>query len=153
MYIFNEQTFADMTSLAILRNFTSIPLHIVCGIVMGHFIALDKFSKTKGKKLLCLLASFLVPLAIHSIYNIFFSVILMDANTILSLLIVIAFILSIYFIGVTTIFKTSKLNNIFINNGVFKKPYTFLMRKNDYIYSKFRRLLWCQMLITKIYMK
>ena len=141
MYIFNEQTFADMTSLAILRNFTSIPLHIVCGIVMGHFIALDKFSKTKGKKLLCLLASFLVPLAIHSIYNIFFSVILMDANTILSLLIVIAFILSIYFIGVTTIFKTSKLNNIFVNNGVFKKPYTFLMRKNDYIYSKFRRLL------------
>ena len=141
MYIFHEQTFADMTSLAILRNFTSIPLHIVCGIVMGHFIALDKFSKTKGKKLLCLLASFLVPLAIHSIYNIFFSVILMDANTILSLLIVIAFILSIYFIGVTTIFKTSKLNNIFVNNGVFKKPYTFLMRKNDYIYSKFRRLL------------
>lgn len=141
MYIFNEQTFADMTSLAILRNFTSIPLHIVCGIVMGHFIALDKFSKKKGKKLLCLLASFLVPLTIHSIYNIFFSVILMDANTILSLLIVIAFILSIYFIGVTTIFKTSKLNNIFINNGVFKKPYTFLMRKNDYIYSKLRRLL------------
>jgi len=136
-----------------LRNFTSIPLHIVCGIVMGHFIELDKFSKSKSKKIICLLASFFVPLAIHSIYNIFFSVILMDANTILSLLIVITFILSIYFIGVSVIFKTSKLNTIFITNGIFKKPYTFLMRKNDYIYSKLRRILWFQMLIIKIYMK
>jgi len=153
IYIFQEQTFADMTSLAMLRNFTSIPLHIVCGIVMGHFIALDKFSKSKSKKIIFLLASFFVPLAIHSIYNIFFSVILMDANTILSLLIVITFILSIYFIGVSVIFKTSKLNTIFITNGIFKKPYTFLMRKNDYIYSKLRRILWFQMLIIKIYMK
>ena len=141
MYIFNEQTFADMTTLAILRNFTSIPLHIVCGIVMGHFIALDKFSKTKTRKMACLLGSFLVPLAIHSIYNIFFSVILMDTNTMFSILMVIVFILSTYFIGVFTIFKTASLNNTFINNGIYSKHYNFLMRKNDYIYSKLRRLL------------
>ena len=29
----------------------------------------------------------------------------------------------------------------FINNGIYSKHYNFLMRKNDYIYSKFRRLL------------
>lgn len=140
MYVFNEQTFADMTSLAVLRNFTSIPLHVVCGIVMGFFVSLQKFSKTKKRKFLSLVLSFIAPLTVHSIYNIFFSVILLETNSFLSVMIVILFILSIYCIGVVTIFKTSNLNHIYSINGTYPKRYSFLMKRYDYVYRKLRRL-------------
>ena len=139
MYVFREQTFADMTSLAILRNFTSIPLHLVCGITMGHFVSLQKFSKTNKRKLLYLLLSLFIPTLIHTIYNVFFSVVLMDATSIVTLIIVILFVLSIYFIGVLFILKTNKLNNIFINNGYYDKRHSFLMRKNDFVYDNLER--------------
>ena len=142
MYVFREPTFAEMTSLAILRNFTSIPLHIVCGVVMGYFISLQKFSKTRGRKLLYLLASLFVPTLVHTIYNVFFSVILIDvANvSIITLILIILFVLAIYFVGVMFILKTNSLNVTFINNGYYSKHYKFLMRKNDYIYEKMRRM-------------
>ena len=140
MYVFREQTFSEMTSLAILRNFTSIPLHLVCGVVMGYFISLQKFSKTKGRKLLNLFLSLFIPTMIHTIYNVFFSIVLMDPTSMVTIIIVILFILSIYFIGVMVILKTSALNNIFINNGYYNKHYKFLMRKNDYVYENMRRI-------------
>jgi RsiW-degrading membrane proteinase PrsW (M82 family) len=142
MYVFREPTFAEMTSLAILRNFTSIPLHIVCGVVMGYFVSLQKFSKTKGRKLLYLLASLFIPTLVHTIYNVFFSIILIDATntSIITLILIILFVLSIYFVGVMFILKTNKLNVTFINNGYYPKHYKFLMRKNDYIYEKMRRM-------------
>ena len=141
MYVFREPTFSEMTSLAILRNFTSIPLHIVCGVIMGYFISLQKFSKTKKRKFLNLLASLFAPTLVHTIYNVFFSMILMDySNNILVLLIIIVFVLSIYFIGVMFIIKTNNLNKIFITNGYYNKHYKFLMRKNDYVYDNLRRM-------------
>ena len=140
MYVFREQTFADMTSLAILRNFTSIPLHIVCGVAMGYFISLQKFSKSKGRKVVNLLGSLFVPTLIHTVYNVFFSIILMDTSSIVTLLIVILFVLSIYFIGVMFILRTNALNNIFITNGYYSKHYKFLMRKNDYVYDKMEKM-------------
>ena len=140
MYVFREPTFSDMTSLAILRNFTSIPLHIVCGVVMGYFVSLQKFSRTKGRKWLNLLFSLFIPTLIHTTYNVFFSIVLMDVSSIVTIIVVILFVLSIYFIGVMVILKTSALNNIFINNGYYNKHYKFLMRKNDYIYEKLRRI-------------
>ena len=153
MYVFKEQTFSEMTSLAILRNFTSIPLHIVCGIVMGYFVSLQKFSRTKKRKFLNLLLSLFIPTLIHTIYNVFFSIILMDPTSVVTLVVVIIFILSIYFIGVLVILKTNALNNIFINNGYYDKHYKFLMRKNDFVYENLRRITWYQMLTMKIYIK
>ena len=141
MYVFREPTFSEMTSLAILRNFTSIPLHIVCGVIMGYFISLQKFSKTKKRKVLNLIASLFIPTLVHTIYNVFFSIVLMDySSSIFILIIIILFVLSIYFIGVMFILKTSSLNKIFINNGYYNKHYRFLMRKNDYVYEDLRRI-------------
>ena len=141
LYVFREPTFSEMTSLAILRNFTSIPLHIVCGVVMGYFISLQKFSKTKFRKITNLIGSLFIPTLVHTIYNVFFSMILMDySNNILILLIIILFVLSIYFVGVLFILKTNSLNKIFINNGYYSKHYRFLMRKNDYVYDNLRRM-------------
>ena len=154
LYVFREPTFSEMTSLAILRNFTSIPLHIVCGIIMGYFISLQKFSKTRKRKLLYLVLSLFIPTLVHTIYNVFFSVVLMDySSSILVLFIIILFVLSIYFVGVLFILKTNNLNKIFINNGYYNKHYKFLMRKNDYVYEQLRRMTWYQTHIIKIYLK
>ena len=141
MYVFSESSYDSMTSLATLRNFTAIPLHIACGIVMGYFVSLEKFSKNKVCKFKNMLLALLIPTLIHTIYNIFFSIVSMpDSSTFqYGLIIVILFVLSIYFIGIMFIYKTSNLNKIFINNGFYPKRYRYLMRKNEFIYKESRR--------------
>ena len=52
MYVFKEITFIEQSSLALTRTFTAIPLHLVCGIIMGYYIALEKFSRKKRYKIL-----------------------------------------------------------------------------------------------------
>lgn len=139
IYVFNEGTYADMTSLAILRNFTSIPLHLVCGVTMGHFVSLEKFSKTKKMKIVNLILSVFVPVLIHSLYNTFFSMVSISNGSLTSTFIILFFILSIYFVGIYFIYKTSKLNSIFIRNGEYKKKYRYLMTKDDYLIKERRR--------------
>ena len=73
MYVFNEPSYQDMTSLAVLRNITTIPLHLVCGIAMGYYVAIERFSKTKFQKIRKISKSILIPTFIHAVYNSFFS--------------------------------------------------------------------------------
>ena len=141
IYVFNEGTYADMTSLAILRNFTSIPLHIVCGVTMGHFISLEKFSKKKSMKIVNLLLSLSVPVLIHALYNTFFSMVSISNGSMTSTALILLFILSIYFVGVFFIYKTTKLNEIYVKNLEYKKGYRYLMTKNDYLLKESRRYI------------
>ena len=136
MYVFSENSYSGMTSLAILRNFTSIPLHITCGIAMGYFVSLEKFSKTKKKKFINMFLSLLIPTAIHSVYNVFFSIVSLSDVTSVSVLPIILFVISIYFVGILFINKTSALNRIFVHNGLYPKKYSYLMRKNEFVYSR-----------------
>jgi len=53
--------------VALLRIYTAIPLHAICGISMGYFIY--NYKKTKNK--LFLLLSILIPLMIHGSYDYF----------------------------------------------------------------------------------
>ena len=136
MYVFNESTYADMTSLAILRNFTSIPLHIACGIAMGHFVSLEKFSKVKKWKFINLVLAMAVPIFIHTVYNSFFSIASLSNGTVLSVVIILIFVLSVYFVGVMFIYKTHKLNKIFITNGDYPKRYRYLLNKFEFETNK-----------------
>lgn len=140
MYVFTESTYQDMTSLAVLRNFTAIPLHITCGIVMGYFISLEKFSKNRKKKFTNMICALFVPTMIHSVYNIFFSVVSFTNASTVSVFTIILFILSIYFIGIMFILKINSLNKVFINNGYYPEQYKYLMRKNEFSYFQSRRL-------------
>ena len=140
MYVLNEETFADMTSLAVLRNFTSVPLHIVCGISMGYFISIEKFSKVKTKKVINLLLAFIIPTLIHTVYNTFFSISSLSSESLIVAFIVLLFVLSIYFIGIMFIYKTYKLNKIFITNGTYPKKYSHLLIKSEFLYKESRRL-------------
>ncbi len=133
-YVFSEPDFESMKSLAILRDFTTIPLHLVCGIIMGHFVAIERFSKTKIYKVRKITNSLLMPTIVHSIYNVFFSIILLlFRNSSFLLLIVLIFILSVYALGIIFIKKTVKLNEVFISNGTYPKNYNYLMTKKDFI--------------------
>jgi RsiW-degrading membrane proteinase PrsW (M82 family) len=123
-----------MSSLALLRNFTTIPLHIACGIVMGYYMSISKFSRHKKKKYILLLKGLLIPMVIHTTYNIFFSIV-SDTNgsTMYNLLLISLFVLSIYLIGILYIIKINTLNKIFINNRIYPKRFRFLMNKREYI--------------------
>ncbi len=139
MYVFSEPSYNDMTSLAILRNFTAIPLHVACGIVMGYFVSLEKFSKTRSNKLRNMIKALFMPTLIHTIYNVFFSVVSLSNTSSSSMFIVILFVLSIYFIGIMFIYKTYSLNKIFVSNGNYPRKFKFLMRRNEFIYKESRK--------------
>ena len=139
MYVFSEPSYNDMTSLAILRNFTAIPLHVACGIVMGYFVSLEKFSKTRSNKLKNMIKALFMPTLIHTIYNVFFSVVSLSNISSSSMFIVILFVLSIYFIGIMFIYKTYSLNKIFVSNGNYPRKFKFLMRRNEFIYKESRK--------------
>ena len=134
LYVIKEDTYTMMSSLALLRNFTTIPLHIACGIVMGYYMSISKFSRHKNKKYLLLLKGLLIPMVIHTTYNIFFSIV-SDTNgsTMYNLLLISLFVLSIYLIGILYIIKINTLNKIFINNRIYPKRFRFLMNKREYI--------------------
>ena len=133
LYVIKEDSYTVMSSLALLRNFTTIPLHITCGIVMGYHMSISKFSRTKEKKYTLLLKGLLIPMLIHTTYNIFFSII-SDTNgtSMYNLLLISLFVLSIYLIGILYIVKTNDLNKIFINNRIYPKRFRFLMNKREY---------------------
>ncbi|MBR3116831.1 MAG: PrsW family intramembrane metalloprotease [Bacilli bacterium] len=139
MYVFSEKTYGDMSSLAVLRNFTSIPLHVVCGIAMGYFLSLSKFSKVKSKKIINMVLALFIPIFIHTIYNVFFSKINVSEGNMSAIVVILLFVLSIYSVGIVFIMKTNILNKIFINNGVYSKKKAYLMTKNEFILRESRR--------------
>ena len=133
MYVFKELTLESMSSLALLRAFTSIPLHLVCGIIMGYYIALEKFSKTKKYKIKELFKSMLFPIIIHSTYNliIIYSKTFIN-NQILVTFLILAFLINIYIIGYLYIRKNMRLNEKFIKNRKYPGKYNFLMNKREF---------------------
>lgn len=134
LYVIKEDSYTVMSSLALLRNFTTIPLHITCGIVMGYYMSISKFSRSKEKKYSLLVKGLIIPMIIHTTYNIFFSIISDTNSTMMyNLLIISLFVLSIYLIGILYIVKINDLNKIFINNRIYPKKFRFLMNKREYI--------------------
>ena len=85
-YVFSHE--GQEIQVAILRMFTAIPLHAVCGVILGYFVGLAKFSK--NSKPLIYKGLFLAVL-IHALYNYF---IFFGQGFIFSILVV---IVSIYY--------------------------------------------------------
>ena len=55
-------------STAINRMFTAIPLHAVCGVILGYFVGLAKFSEDKRP---LLYKGLFLAVLIHALYNYF----------------------------------------------------------------------------------
>jgi len=65
-YVFNHP--GQEMQVAIMRMFTAIPLHAVCGVILGYFVGLAKF--TDNSKPLLYKGLFLATL-VHGLYNYF----------------------------------------------------------------------------------
>ena len=136
MYVLSEGTFGDMTSLAVLRNLTAIPLHLTCGISMGYFVSLEKFSKNRRRKVINMALALVIPTIIHTIYNVFFSVVSFSNTTVTSIIVIVLFVLSIYFIGIMFVLRTNALNKVFVRNGLYPKKYSYLMIKSEFVFKE-----------------
>lgn len=139
MYVFKEITFMEQSALALSRTFTAIPLHLVCGIVMGYYIALEKFSKKKRYKILELIKSISIPILIHSIYNIILTFLpIITNNSKIIQFSIILYIISVYIIGIIYIRKNIKLNELYVKNKKYPEKYNFLMHKPEF-YKKLKK--------------
>ena len=139
MYAFSESTVTKSISLALIRDFTTIPLHVICGIVIGYFMSLSSFSKDKTKKYINLALSLILPGMIHGTYNFFMgtfknydnyiSVLFFETLPILLIMII------LIYIAVKLSKKNKYLNDIYVANGTYDKKYEYLMTKEEYYKS------------------
>ena len=72
-YVSFETTIESMKSLAVVRSFTTVPLHLMCGIAMGYFMGREKFSWGTGKRIFYLLMCLIFPTFLHFTYNFTFT--------------------------------------------------------------------------------
>ena len=143
MYAFSESTVANSISLALMRDFTTIPLHVICGIVIGYFLSLSYFSKTKKKKYVNIVLALLVSSFIHGTFNNLMTLLstinVSDNDSVkmmlfimlpLLIIMVVLFIVAIKFIN-----KSVKLNDIFVNNLEYDDKYAYLMTSKEFLLS------------------
>ena len=71
-YVFSGETQQDSIDIAFLRAFSAIPLHALCGVIMGIFFGLAVFSDRNNQRNLFLALS--VPIFIHGSYNFILSI-------------------------------------------------------------------------------
>ena len=65
-YVFNHP--GQEIQVAIMRMFTAIPLHAVCGIILGYFVGLAKFSDNSRP---LLYKGLFLATIVHGLYNYF----------------------------------------------------------------------------------
>ena len=140
MYAFSESTVSSSISLALMRDFTTIPLHVICGVVIGYFMSLASFSMDSKKRWINYILAFVISSLIHGTFNLamdilsklnidFDSTVQVLFLNILPLLII---MVGLFYIATKFSKKTVELNEIFINNKPYEKKYCYLMNKNEY---------------------
>ena len=154
MYAFSESTVTNSIVLAILRDFTTIPLHVICGIIIGYFMSLSNFSKDKKNKYKNLFLAVLIPSLVHGTYYLILGIIgSYDSMLLIMLLQVIPILLVIFslvYIAKSIIEKAFYLNNVYVNNKEYIKQYNYLMNNEEYFNSEFRNKRLSMYIKTKI---
>lgn len=147
MYAFSESTIQESISLSIMRDITTIPLHVICGIIIGYFLSLSSFSKDKERKYINILLALLLSGALHGTFNSLMNllgnlninynnsvqVILLEALPLILIMIAL-FIVAVKFI------KTNiKLNEVYMENKEYDIKHKYLMTYDEYMNSNDRR--------------
>lgn len=128
-YVSFETTIESMKSLAVLRSFTTVPLHLICGISMGYFMGREKFSWGTRSRTFYLIMCLVFPTFLHFTYNFTLANIVNKfGDTNILMLMIMLFFIPFYIIAIIFINKTKVLNNKFINNEKYKN----LMTKEEY---------------------
>ena len=129
IYVFNEPNIESMKSLAVLRGITTVPLHFMCGIAMGYYVGMEKFSWGTKRRTFYLLMALIMPVFLHTIYNFTFTNIvnkLMDNVMLVPMIII--FFMPFYIIAAIYYNKTVNMNEKFIKN----EKYKHLMTNEEY---------------------
>ena len=146
MYAFSESTINDSISLALMRDFTTVPLHVICGIVIGYFMSLGSFSKSKDKKIINFSLAIVVPSLIHGSFNFlmnFLGNLKIDYNNSIQVLLfeilpLLVIMISLFYLAAKVSKKALSLNKTFINNEQYDKKHNYLMTNEEYLYSSVR---------------
>ena len=146
MYAFSESTVTDSIGLALMRDFTTIPLHVICGIIIGYFLSLSNFSKKKSRKIINIIFAIVIPTIVHGTFN--FTMTLLgnldiDASSFLQLFLsqtlpILVFMIILFYLAIKFSRKTVVLNDAFINGYEYDKKYSYLMTKEEYYKSSGR---------------
>ena len=147
MYAFSESTISNSISLALMRDFTTIPLHVICGIVIGYFVSLGNFSKNKTKKYVNFLLAIVIATIIHGTFNNLMSllgVINVDYDNglqiiLFQLLPLVLIMVGLFAIAIKFAKKSIALNDIYIKNLPYDKKHNYLMTYNEYLESSTRK--------------
>lgn len=148
MYAFSENTIQNSISLSLTRDFTAVPLHVVCGIIAGYFISLANFSKVKKKRWLNIFLAFLIPTVIHGTYNLLINVLsLLNVNYesnvsvfFMSVLPLIIIMIGLFVIAFKFVKKTVYYDTIYENNGVYDGNHKYLMNAGEYALSNLKSI-------------
>ena len=143
MYAFSESTVTESITLALMRDFTTIPLHVICGVVIGYFLSLSSFSKDIKHKIINIIFAITVSTLIHGTFNNLMTLLSdIEVNpdrslqillfTILPLVIIMIVLL---IISIKYINKTLELNEIYIHNQKYDNKYKYLMVYDDFLSS------------------
>ncbi len=137
MYAFNENTFVDSISLALVRDITTIPVHVICGVLMGYFLSLSKFAKSKIIKISNIFLGLGIAFLTHGSYNYFLGKLPTTTRSLLAYIVFIIipiffFVLMLFIFSKKIIKKSQDLNKIFIENKKYSKIYSFLHTKKTY---------------------
>ena len=129
LYVFNESTLSSMQSLAVLRGVTTVPLHLFCGIVMGYYMGVEKFSWGTKRRIITLMKCLLVPTFIHFAYNYILSCVITNVaiDSFVIIILVVIFVI-FYFTSMFIIKRLKFLNEQFLSNVKYKN----LMTKKEY---------------------
>ena len=146
MYAFSESTINDSISLALMRDFTTVPLHVICGIVIGYFMSLGSFSKSKDKKIINFSLAIVVPSLIHGSFNFlmnFLGNLKIDYNNSIQVLLfeilpLLVIMISLFYLAAKVSKKALSLNKTFINNEQYDNKHNYLMTNEEYLYSSIR---------------
>ena len=143
MYAFSESTVSSSISLALMRDFTTIPLHVICGVVIGSYLSRASFSKDKGHKYINIFLAILVSTFIHGTFNNSMSLLSTinvsngsAINVLLFMVLPLVLIMvALVVIAFKYINKTVSLNDTYINNESYPKRFRYLMTYNEFLGS------------------
>lgn len=146
MYAFSENTISNSISLALMRDFTTVPLHVICGILIGYFVSLGNFSKDKDKKYINFLFAIILPSLVHGTFNIlmtFLGSLNIDYNNTILVLIfealpLLLIMIALFYIAYKFSKKAVMLNKIFISDQVYDEKHNYLMTNKEYLNSSSR---------------
>ena len=126
-----------------MRDFTTIPLHVICGVVIGYFLSLGNFSKDKNKRIKNFILAVVMSTIIHGTFN--YSMTLISGFTganssfghilLFQTLPLILIMCILFYVAIKFSRKTLMLNKTFANNETFNDKYKYLMNYNEYVRS------------------